>query len=115
MNKRVLILATILAVWGCQTLSMDYRQGVQAEMSQKYEEAVKFYQKAALNNPNEPAYRIALVRARSSASLYYLQAARTLVAQNKKKEAEVNYTKALFFDPKNFQAAGELQALIAPP
>lgn len=115
MNKRVLILATILAVWGCQTLSMDYRQGVQAEMSQKYEEAVKFYQKAALNNPNEPAYRIALVRARSSASFYYLQAARTLVAQNKKKEAEVNYTKALFFDPKNFQAAGELQALIAPP
>jgi type II secretory pathway component GspD/PulD (secretin) len=94
---------------------MDYRQGVQAELAQKYEEAVKHYQKAALNNPNEAAYRIALVRARMSASLYYLQAARTLVAQNKKKEAEVNYTKALFFDPKNYQAAGELQALIAPP
>ena len=115
MNKRVLILATVLAVWGCQTLSMDYRQGVQAEMGQRYEEAVKFYQKAYLNNPNEPAYRIALVRARASASLHFLQTARTLVAQNKKKEAEVNYTKALFFDPQNYMAAEELRALIAPP
>ena len=115
MNKRVLILATVLAVWGCQTLSMDYRQGVQAEMGQRYEEAVKFYQKAALNNPNEPAYRIALVRARSSASLFFLQTARTLVAQNKKKEAEVNYTKALFFDPRNYMAAEELRVLTAPP
>ncbi|HSA97177.1 MAG TPA: secretin N-terminal domain-containing protein, partial [Acidobacteriota bacterium] len=115
MKKLVPILVLVLAVWGCQTLSLDYRQGAAAEMNQKYEEAVKFYQKAALGNPNEPVYRLALVRARTAASLSFLQQARTLVAQNKKKEAEVAYTKALFFDPQNYRAAEELKALTAPP
>jgi general secretion pathway protein D len=115
MKKHALILVLALAVWGCQTLSLDYRQGAKAEMNQRYEEAVQYYQKAALDNPNEPTYRLALVRARTSASLYFLQMARTLVAQNKKMEAEVNYKKALFFDPQSFRAAAELKALTAPP
>jgi len=114
MKKLVPILVLALAAAGCQTLSLDYRQGAAAEMNQKYEEAVKFYQKAALNSPNEPVYRLALVRARLAASLSFLQTARTLVAQNKRKEAEINYQKALVFDPQNFQAAEELKALTAP-
>jgi general secretion pathway protein D len=115
MKKYALILVLIFAVGACQTLSMDYRQGVKAEMNQNYEEAAKQYQKAALEHPNDSTYRIALFRARSSASLYFLQSARTLVAQNKKKEAELNYQKSLFFDPQNFRAAAELRALLAPP
>jgi general secretion pathway protein D len=117
MKKTALIPILVLAVaaGACQTLSYDYRQGVKAEMNQSYEEAVRQYQQAALDHPNEPVYRLALVRARASASLYFLQAARTLVAQNKRKEAEVNYQKALFFDPQNYRAAAELKALLAPP
>ncbi|MBP1659601.1 MAG: gspD [Candidatus Aminicenantes bacterium] len=114
-NALILILTVVLAAGACQTLSQDYRQGVQAEMNQNYEEAVKQYQKAALAHPNESVYRLALLRARMSASLYYLEAARKLVAQNKKKEAEVNYRKVLMFDPQNVRAAAELQALLAPP
>jgi general secretion pathway protein D len=115
MKKSALILVLILAAGACQTLSLDYRQGVQAEMNQNYDEAVRQYQKAALEHPNDSVYRLALVRARLSASLFYLQSARTLVTQNKKKEAEVNYRKCLAFDPSNFKAAGELAALLAPP
>ncbi len=115
MKKYALILVLALAAGACQTLSMDYRQGVKAEMNQKYEEAVQFYQKAALNHPNDSVYRLALVRARASAGLFFVQTARSLVAQNKRKEAELNYKKALFFDPRNFKAAEELQALLAPP
>jgi Flp pilus assembly secretin CpaC len=115
MKKSALILVLVLAAGACQTLSLDYRQGVQAEMNQNYDEAVRQYQKAALEHPNDSVYRLALVRARLSASLFYLQSARALVTQNKKKEAEVNYRKCLAFDPSNFKAAGELAALLAPP
>jgi len=115
MRKCALILALALAVGACQTLSWDYRQGVKAEMNQQYEDAVKFYQQAAMDQPKEAAYRLALVRARASASLFFLQTARTLVGQNKKKEAELNYRKAIFFDPQNYLAAAELKALISPP
>jgi general secretion pathway protein D len=111
----ILILTVVLAAGACQTLSLDYRQGVKAEMNQNYEEAIKQYQKAALDHPNEEVYRMALLRARLSASLYYLESARRLVAQNKKKEAEVSYRKVLMFDPQNVRAATELQALLAPP
>lgn len=115
MKKTVLILALVVAAGACQTLSVDYRQGIKAEMNQNYEEAVAQYQKAALAHPNEPVYRLALVRSRSLASLFFLHDARTLVAQNKKKEAEISYNKSIFFDPQNFAAASELKALLAPP
>jgi general secretion pathway protein D len=115
MKKYALILILILTAGACSTLSYDYRLGVKAEMNQKYEEAVKLYQKAALDHPNDSVYRLALFRARTSASLFFLQTARSLVAQNKKKEAELNYQKALFFNPNDFAAAKELRALLAPP
>jgi len=115
MKKYALILVLALAAGACATLSQDYKQGVEAEMNQKYDKAVEHYQQAALAHPNDSVYRLALVRARASASLFYLQTARNLVAQNKRKEAEVDYKKALAFDPLNRAAADELKALIAPP
>jgi len=115
MKKYALILALALAAGACATLSPDYKQGVKAEMNQRYDQAVDYYQKAALDHPNDAVYRLALVRARASASLFYTQMARSLVAQNKRKEAEVDYKKALFFDPLNRAAADELKALMAPP
>ncbi len=115
MKKYALILVLAMAAGACATLSYDYKQGVEAEMNQKYDQAVKYYQQAALDHPNDAVYRLALVRARASASLFYIQTARSLVAQNKRKEAEVDYKKALFFDPLNRAAADELRALIAPP
>jgi general secretion pathway protein D len=115
MNKYALILVLALAAGACATLSREYRQGVEAEMNQKYDQAIKDYQQAALDDPNNAVYRLALVRAKLSASLFSLHTARSLVAQNKRKEAEVEYKKALFFDPLNRAAADELKALIAPP
>ena len=115
MKRTALILILMLAAAGCATLSLDYRQGVKAEMNQNFDEAVKQYQKAALEHPNEAVYRLALVRARTMACLYYLHEGRTLIAQNKKTEAEIAYRKCLVFDPQNAMAAAELKALTAPP
>jgi general secretion pathway protein D len=115
MKRTALILILVLAAAGCTTLTIDYRQGVKAEMNQNYEEAVRQYQKAALDHPNEAVYRMALVRARTMACLFYLHEGRTLVAQNKKKEAELSFRKCLIFDPQNVMAANELKALLAAP
>ncbi len=115
MKRTALILILVLAAAGCTTLSPGYRQGVKAEMNQNYEEAVRQYQKAALEHPNEPVYRMALVRARTMAGLFYLHEARTFVAQNKRKEAELSFRKCLMFDPSNVMAVTELKALLAPP
>ena len=115
MKRTALILILVLAAAGCSTLTLDYRQGVKAEMNQNYDEAVRQYQKAALEHPNEPVYRLALVRARTLAGLFYLHEARTLAAQNKKTEAEISYRKCLAFDPQNAMAAAELKALMSPP
>ena len=115
MKKTALILVLAFAAGACATLSQEYRQGAKAEMNQQYDLAVKYYQEAALQNPKESVYRLALVRARVSASLFYLQMARSLAAQGKKDEAESVYKKSLFFDPQNRPAADELRALIAPP
>jgi general secretion pathway protein D len=114
MKKIALVLILVLAAAACETLSYDYRQGVKAEMNLNYDEAVRNYQKAALDHPNEAAYRLALVRARAAASLHYLQSGRTLASQNKKKEAEIAYQKSLFFDPQNYRAAAELKTLLSP-
>jgi general secretion pathway protein D len=111
----IAILTLIIAAGACQTLTLDYRQGVQAEMNQNYDEAIRQYQKAALEHPNESVYRLALVRARLAGSLFYLHEARSLVRQNKKKEAEASYRKCLAIDPQNYMAASELQALLSPP
>lgn len=115
MKKYALIWILAIAAGACATLSYDYKKGVEAEMNQRYDQAVRYYQQAALDHPNDAVYRLALVRARSSASLSYLHTARSLVAQNKRKEAELDYKKALFYDPLNRSAADELRVLIAPP
>jgi general secretion pathway protein D len=114
MKKIVLILVLALAAGACGTLSYDYRLGTKAELNQQFDLAVKYYQQAALQNPKESVYRLALFRARAAASLFYLQMARSLVAQGKKPEAGSVYKKCLMYDPQNRPAADELRALTAP-
>ena len=114
MRKTALIIVLALAAGACATLNRDYRMGAKAEMNQQFDLAVKYYQQAAVQDPKESAYRLALVRARISASLFYLQMGRSLAAQGKKTEAEAAYRKALLYDPQNQPAVDELKALIAP-
>jgi len=99
MKKIALIIMMALAGWGCVTLSWNYKQGTEAEMNKKWEEAIQCYERASLENPKEPVYRLALIRARLGASQFYLDQARRLVAQGKKEEAKAQYAKALSFNP----------------
>lgn len=101
MKKISLVLALILLAGGCVTFSRNYRLGTQAEINKRWDEAVSYYEKAALENPREPVYRVALLRAKIAASLHYLQAARKLAAAGKVEEAKMAYNQALAYDPQN--------------
>jgi len=116
MKKIALVLIAALAAAACVTFSPFYKLGAQAELNKQFEEAIAFYEKAAMENPKEPVYRMALERARISASLFHLQEARKLVAQGKRDAAAVEYGKALALNPRDTQTALEArQMTIEPP
>ncbi|MGD0782662.1 MAG: secretin N-terminal domain-containing protein, partial [Candidatus Aminicenantales bacterium] len=116
MKKITILIIAVLASSACATFSPYYKQGTQAELNKQYEEAIAFYEKAALENPREPAYRLALERARISASLFHLQEARQLVAKGQREAAAAEYGKALSLNPRDTQTALEArQMTIEPP
>ncbi len=115
MKKIAFILIAALAAAACTTFSAYYKQGAQAELNKQSDEAIALYEKAALENPKEPVYRLALERARISASLSHLQEARKLVVQGKREAAAVEYGKALAFNPRDTQTALEARQMTVEP
>jgi len=115
MKKGVVAIMILGALWGCSVFTQSYKLGSEAEINKNWDEAVKLYERAALENPKEPVYRLALLRAKTSAALFHTQQARTSAAQGRKDEALAEYRAALVFDPTNRIIASELAALIAPP
>ncbi len=113
MKKIALVVIIAMTSWACVTLSLNYKLGTQAEMNKKWEEAIQFYEKASLENPKEPVYRLALIRARIGASLFRLQEARKLVAQGQKEEAKAEYAKAQSYNPRDTSIAREARVLTA--
>jgi len=115
MKKAAALIMIMGALWGCAVLSRSYKQGNEAEINKQWEEAVKYYEKAALENPREAVYRLALMRAKTSAGLFHVQQARILAGQGKKEEAVSEYLKALSYDPQNHICTDELAALTREP
>lgn len=115
MKKAAALLMVIAVSAACATFSREYKLGTIAEMNRQYDEAVSRYQKAALENPKNQVYHLAIARARAAASLYYLVNARTLAAQSKKDEALTSYNKALAYDPSNEMLMKEIQEFRQPP
>jgi general secretion pathway protein D len=115
MKKSLSAALACLTLGACLTFSPLYKAGVKAEINRQYDEAIAAYERAALENPKEPVYRLALFRTKATASLVLLQKARTLAAAGKKDEAVAAYQKSLTYDPLNRQAADELAVLTAPP
>ena len=115
MKKILPLLLVIGLLWGCAPLSHTYRLGNEAEMNRNWDEAVRHYEKASLEHPKEPVYRLALMRARTSASLDSLQKARALAGMDKRDEAIASYKKALSYDPMNRALFAELEVYAAGP
>ena len=116
MKKTAVIMAMAIMIFsaGCATFSRSYKLGVNAEMNRDYEGAVRHFQKASADDPKNSAYRVAFTRARSMASIQFLQKARVLSAQHKKDEAIAAYRKALYYDPMNRAVMEEMRSLDRP-
>ncbi len=115
MKKIVPFVLVAGLLWGCATLSQTYRLGNEAEMNRNWDEAVRYYEKASLESPKEAVYRLALLRARTSAGLARIQEARALAAMDKRDEAVAAYKKALAYDPMNRALLAELEVYMAKP
>ncbi len=113
---RKIALLTIIALtfcfWGCAGLSRSYKLGTEAALGKNWDKAVKYYQRAALESPENSVYRLALFRAKLAASTAHLIKARGLAFQGRKEEALVEYEKALSYDPLNRIIAEEAKSLI---
>ncbi len=109
-KKAVLILCAAL-LWGCTTFSRSYRLGTQEALNKNWDEAIKHYQKAMLDDPSNPYYRLALIRAQIAASNYHLNQARKLVNAERLEEAFQEYDRALSYDPENRLILSEVRRL----
>jgi len=115
-KKSWLIIIIALFFWGCVSFGQQYyKLGNKAEMSKEWDEAIRYYEKAVQENPQEYAYKLALTRARFSASLFHLQEARRLAAQGDKDESLKAYEKALAYDPRNRAVAEEMRRFLQRP
>ncbi len=85
----------------CATFSQSYKLGTQAEMNKNYDEAIKYYEQAMIENPKESVYRLALFRAKAGAASQAVERARKLMSEGNKDGALEEYKKALFYDPTN--------------
>jgi len=96
-RKTICLIIFALILWGCATFSPSYRLGTQAAMNKNWDEAIQHLEKAALGDPDNSVYRIALIRAKLAASYDHLNTARELASRGKKEEALAEYRKALSY------------------
>jgi len=101
----------IINILGCSTFTQSYKLGYQAEINKNYDEAIKYYEQAMLENPKESVYRLALFRTKAVAALDAAERARRLAAGGMKDEALNQYKKALFYDPTNRMILAEYKEL----
>ena len=97
MRKSICLFIFAIILWGCATFSPSYRQGTQAALNKNWDEAIQYLEKAALEDPDNSVYRVALIRAKLAASYDHLNRARELASHGKKEEALVEYRKALSY------------------
>lgn len=106
------IVVIIIVLAGCSTFNQSYKIATQEAANKNWDEAIKYYEKAILEDPGNAAYRLALTRAKILASYTHVFKARALAAEGKKEEALGEYKKALSYDPTNRAIVVEAQLLM---
>ncbi len=110
--KKIAILAIIaLSFWNCAVISRSYRLGNKAAINKDWDNAIQYYERALLEDPNNSVYRLALLRTRIAASYTHLNEARKLASQGKKEEALAEYERALSYNPGDRYIAEEAKSL----
>jgi len=104
------LIIVAVSFWGCASFVSNYfRLGNQAEINKDWDQAIRYYEMAIADKPNEYSYKMSLARVRMTASLVHLRAARSLIVQGKKEEALKEYEAALSYDPRNQALVEEMR------
>jgi general secretion pathway protein D len=111
MKKMGIITIIVLAFWACTTFSQSYKSGYDAASNKNWDKAIRYFEKALLEKPNNSTYRLSLLRAKIAASYDHLAKARELVLQGKKEEALTEYKKALSYGALARTIKNEIDAL----
>lgn len=112
MRKSFVLILFVLVFLGCTVLNRHYKLGTEAAVNKDWDAAIAYYERAVLEDPDNSVYRLALIRAKISASLSHLQQARQLASQGQKEQALAEYEKALSYDPSNVAIADEARRLL---
>ncbi|MBL7082702.1 MAG: hypothetical protein ISS41_03600 [Candidatus Aminicenantes bacterium] len=111
MKKIAFLTLIVLIFWGCVTFSQSYKLGHEAAISKNWDEAIKYFESAAREDPKNSVYRLALLRAKLAASYDHLNKARELASHEKKEEALAEYKKALSYGYLGRDIVEEVQSL----
>lgn len=104
------LLVLVALVAGCAA-GRAFRRGEGAARVGNWDTAVEHYRRAVQEDPDNPAYRIALERAMISASVAHLDQARIFEARGQLDDALREYRRASEFDPPNRQVAAKVLEL----
>ncbi|MGQ9619286.1 MAG: secretin N-terminal domain-containing protein [Candidatus Aminicenantia bacterium] len=108
--KKLVILLPLIVLWSCATISVNFDNGERELLNGNYEKAVSYFEKAVRENPKNPLYRVALMRAKYEGALHHLGKARKFRNEEKKEEALKEYKIALSFDPTNTALMTEMES-----
>ncbi len=112
MRKSVILIICAALLWGCTTLSKNYKLGYQESMNKNWDKAIEYYERAILEDPSNSYYRLGLVRARVSASIVHWAEARKLAIDDQVDEALAEYAQAMSYDPDNRLILNEARRLL---
>lgn len=97
MRKITILIIVALALWGCATFNRSYDLGNKASINRDWDEAIRYYEQALLQDPKEHVYTLVLLRAKLAASYEHLNKAREHASYERKEEALAEYKKALSY------------------
>ena len=97
MRKITILIIVALALWGCATFNRSYDLGNKAAINKDWDEAIRYYEQALLQDPKEHVYTLVLLRAKLAASYEHLNKAREHASHERKDEALAEYNKALSY------------------
>jgi general secretion pathway protein D len=109
--KRGATLCAVLALAGCAPGQQAHREGMTLVQAGQYEQGIAKLHAAAGLEPDNPAFRVDLLKARESAAERVMRSADQLRLAGKGEAAREAYQRALGLDPSNARARAGLTAL----
>ena len=105
----MVVLLPIFFLVGCAA-SKAFKQGVELEKVQKYDEALPYFAKAVEENPHDFTYRASYQEAKTFSAIYHADLGRKLRETGKYENALAEYELAAKIDPSNRLVDQEIKA-----